>query len=170
MGINSSGKPKAKKSATRQEQRYDLPELNSIEQIKLPDSWLISNVIPLVLDNKYKWTTEDLSKLIKTPNSSPKKNQKRKKKADSATKIKQEEQTEEKNKRQKLLFDISDEAETFLEKVEEMDISSWNPKTMKEMYLKQNKYLHGINDHLNYFRSDTKVFKDEEEEEDDKDK
>jgi hypothetical protein len=98
-----------------------------------------------------------------------KKKSKKKKKADSATKIKQEEQTEEKNKRQKLLFDISDEAETFLEKVEEMDISSWNPKTMKEMYLKQNKYLHGINDHLNYFRSDTKVFKDEEEEEDDKD-
>jgi hypothetical protein len=170
MGINSSGIPKTKKTATRQEQRYDLPELDSIEQIKLPDSWLISNVIPLVLDNKYKWTTEDLSKLIKDPNSSPKKNQKRKQKADSATKIKQEEQTEEKNKRQKLLFDISDEAETFLEKVEEMDISSWNPKKMEEMYLKQKKYLHGINDHLNYFRSDTKVFKDEEEEEDDKDK
>jgi hypothetical protein len=73
MGINSSGIPKTKKTATRQEQRYDLPELDSIEQIKLPDSWLISNVIPLVLDNKYKWTTEDLSKLIKDPNSSPKK-------------------------------------------------------------------------------------------------
>jgi hypothetical protein len=59
------GKPKLKEHVNDKDIECKLPELKSIEQIKIPDPWLIHNVIPVVLKNKYIWETEDLLRLIR---------------------------------------------------------------------------------------------------------
>jgi hypothetical protein len=73
MGLDAGGKPKAMRSASHKDRLHNLPPLISIDQVKLPDSWLITSAMPMVQKYDDKWTTSDLVKLIIVPSTSPKK-------------------------------------------------------------------------------------------------
>jgi DNA replication protein DnaC len=73
-------------------------------------------------------------------------------------KCKREEQNEEEAKRQTLLFNVSEEAEAFIDKKFSVDITNLNTDTIKAMYEKQNELSKAMNKHLSYFRHDTCVF------------